>query len=439
MLKLFKNKSYTLLFVGGLVSEIGSTLYIFAIGLFILDVTGSSLQMGTFMAVSLIIRVFVSPFAGVLVDRWNRVKVIYITDYIRGIALLFVGLYIFSGVTDIETIRALYVAAVILSLAGSFFNPALGSALPDIVGNENLQSANAAVSLVGAVQGIFGLFLGAIIYTLLGVEWVIIINAVSFIVSGFSEMFIKQKYKKIKTVEEVEKANLERKNSSFINELKFGFKYILKKPGLLALVLYSLVLNFAFSPMFSNGIPYLFRVDLEREAMDLASTQIAFSIAMVIGSIVVGSIKFKKISKVISIGIITLSTSFALVALLSHLVINDYISFSLFYWLFITNMVFLAFTLILVNVPLSTAMVKSIDSDVRGRVLSVTSSFSSGAVPIALLIGGFIIDQYGITVLGIFCVLAMLIPTFGLAFDKSIISMLDSLEKKESKEVVETI
>ncbi|MFK5883409.1 MAG: hypothetical protein QM489_03605 [Candidatus Izemoplasma sp.] len=79
MIKLFRNKSYILLFLGGIVSEIGSTLYIFAIGIFILEVTGSSLETAMFMSLSLGIRVIVSPIAGVLVDKWNRVRVIYLT------------------------------------------------------------------------------------------------------------------------------------------------------------------------------------------------------------------------------------------------------------------------------------------------------------------------------------------------------------------------
>ena len=93
MKELFKNKSFSLLFTGSLVSEIGNSLFGVAMSFYILDLTGdSALSMGLFFFVITMTRVLASPIAGVLVYRWNRVRVIYITDFIRGCVFVFAGI-----------------------------------------------------------------------------------------------------------------------------------------------------------------------------------------------------------------------------------------------------------------------------------------------------------------------------------------------------------
>ncbi|MFZ9139130.1 MAG: MFS transporter, partial [Bacilli bacterium] len=78
------NTDFALLFFGRLVSDIGHHLYNFAIGWYVLTITSSAAQAGFYMAFGTIIFVILTPVAGVLVDRWDRIKIIYITDYIRG-------------------------------------------------------------------------------------------------------------------------------------------------------------------------------------------------------------------------------------------------------------------------------------------------------------------------------------------------------------------
>ena len=431
MKKLFKNMNFKLLFAGNLVSEIGNSLLGVAMSFYILDLTDSALSMGLFLFAVLGTRILVSPLAGVLVDRWNRVRVLYTTDYIRGAMYVLLGVFIASNPSQDNIIISLYVIGVLSSINAAFFGPAMTSALPEIVGEDMLQAANGAQSIVMSLQNIIGVLAGAAIYYFIGIELVIAANAVSFLLSGFSEMFINAEFRKEKTAEEL----LSQKEKSKFEDFSDSIVYIKKRTGLLNLVGYSLVLNFAFTPLMAIGIPYLFKTDLARinAEMEYAYSNVAFSIAMLFAGLVVGSMKIKSINNVLRVGLLSLSGSFVFIAFTMHLASNRIIGFELFYGLFVLGMILLAVFMMVTNVPLNTGMVKIIDPDYRGRVFATVGAISGGAVPLSMLVGGIIVEYSSISVLGLFCVIVMLYPTLGFLTNKKVKMLLASIDQHNEK------
>ncbi len=436
MKELFKNNNYKLLFAGNLVSEIGNSLMGIAMSFYILDLTGSSLSMGLFLFVVIGTRILVSPIAGVLVDRFNRVRVIYLTDYARAILYVILALYIATSPSIDNIILSLYITGILASINAALFTPAISSAIPEIVGEDLLQAANGASSIIQSLQSIIGVIAGAAFYAFFGMTWVIIINALSFGISGFSEMFIKAKYRKEKT--EIETTL--QKEKTIIHDFVESLKYIKRKTGLFSIIGFSLLLNFAFTPLFAIGIPYLFNNDLARvnAEMEYAYTEVAFSIAMLIAGLIVGSMKMKSINKVIRIGLSLLSLSFAYLALTIHLASARIVNFETFYIMFLGGMVLLAVFSMLTNVPLNTGIVKIVDDNFRGRVFATMGAISNGAIPFSMLIGGLIIEYYNISLLALFCVIVVLFPTIGVLTNKKVGILIDSIDKHiDKKQTVE--
>jgi len=432
MKELFSNFNFRLLFAGNLVSEVGNSLFNVAMSFYVLELTDENVAaMGMFLFVVTGARILASPLAGVLVDRWNRVRVIYMTDYIRGLLFVVLGIYIVGGPSDGNIVFALYIIGILSSFSAALFGPAMSRALPEIVGEDMLQAANGAQSIVMSVQSIVGVLAGAAIYYFIGIEWIIALNAVSFGLSGFSEMFIKAKY----TVELTEEQLEEQKSKSHGQDFFDSLRYIRGKTGLLNLVGFSLILNFAFTPLFAIGIPYIFKIDLNRVnyAMEYAYTEVAFSIAMLIAGITIGGMIIKSVHKTIKVGLIFLSSSFTYIAFTMFLASTGRIEFITFYIMFIVGMVFLAVFMMLTNVPLNTGMVKIVDPNYRGRVFSTIGAISAGAVPFSFLAGGYIIEYFGITGLGLFCVLVMLVPTFGFLTNKKVRVLINSIDKNNEE------
>jgi MFS family permease len=439
MKSLFKNNNFKLLFAGNLVSEIGNSLLGIAMSFYILDLTGSSLSMGMFLFVITGTRILASSLAGVLVDRWNKIRVIYMTDYVRGILYILLGVFIASNPSQDNIILSLYIIGILSSLNAALFSPAITSALPEIVGEDMLQAANGAQSIVASARNIIGVVAGAAIYFFVGIEWVIALNAISFLLSGFSEMFIKAKFKKEKTAEEIRL----QKEKSKIEDFKDSIKYMKKRTGLLNLVGYTLVINFALSPLLAIGMPYLFNNDLARvnAEMEYAYTNVAFSIAMLGAGLYVGSMKIKSINKILKKGLLSLTGAFAFVAFAMFLASNGYVTFTTFYIMFIVGIVVIGISMMFVNVPLQTGMIKIIDADFRGRVFSTIGAISEGAVPLSFLAGGLIIEYGNVSLLGLFCVLVLLYPTFGFITNKKAKTLFDSIDQnnENNERLQETI
>jgi len=431
MKELFKNNSYKLLFTGNLVSEIGNSLMGIAMSFYILDLTGSSLSMGLFLFVVIGARIVFSPIAGVLVDRFNRVRVIYMTDYAR--AILYVGLALFIATSPSidKIILSLYITGVLASINAALFSPAMSSAIPEIVGEDLLQAANGSSSIIQSLQSIIGVIAGAAFYAFFGITWVIIINALSFGISGVSEMFIKTKYRKEKT----KKETALQKEKTLVHDFVESLKYIKRKTGLFTIIGFSLLLNFAFTPLFAIGIPYLFNNDLARinAEMEYAYTEVAFSVAMLVAGLIIGNIKIKNTHKIITIGLSLLTLSFAFIALTIHLASRRIVDFKTFYLMFIGGMLFLAAFSMVTNVPLNTGIVKIVDADFRGRVFATMGAISNAAIPFSMLIGGVIIEYYNVSLLALFCVIIVLFPTVGVVTNKKVKVLIDSIDKHLSK------
>lgn len=427
MKELFKNRNYLLLFQGSLVSAIGTSLYGFAVALFVQDMfKDTDTRLGAyyftlFMFVTVFIQVIFTPLAGVLVDKWNKIRIIYITDLIRAI-LFFGALFgLRAGLEQMTLIYFLLGVTIISAFNQVFFSPASTSVIPEVVGEDLIQQANGANSIIQSVQMIAGIVAGMFLYEILGFETAVLINAISFLISAFSEMFIRTNFKK------KEKS----KKSSFGEDFKFGIKFVLHKEGFLSMMLFSLVLNFAFTPIFAVGIPYLFRTELGATTYQIGILDIVFSVAMLAGGLYVGSLTIKNLHSTVKKGILSLSFSFILASVFIVLVTYGVISYWVFYGLFLVSNVMLAITMMYTNVPLNTAMMKSIEPELRGRVFGTISSLSSGAVPISILLGGVIIAEFNVAILGMFCSVLVIIAAFGYMRNKKISIMLNSLDKVE--------
>ena len=427
MKKLFKNRNYFLLFQGSLVSAIGTSLYSFAAGLYVQDLfgkDGGAIYLSLFMAVSIVIQIVLSPIAGTIVDKVNKVKILYITDFIR--ALLFAAtLYVLSlGLEKEILIWVLLSVTAIASINQAFFGPAATATIPEIVGEDQIQAANGANSIVGSVQGILGIVAGMFLYAIVGFEIAVLVNAISFMFSAISEMFIKTNPSLSKETDLLED------KPSFWEDIKFGFKYLKDTTGLLTMMIFSAMINFCFSPVFAVGLPYLFRTELGASEYELGIIDIVFSVTMLIASIIVGGMKIKSLKTSVKKGITFMTGSFVLMTVFTVLITYNLIGYWLFYGLMVFAYILLAYTMIYTNVPINTGMMKAIDAKVRGRVFATIGAMSMAAIPISTLAAGFIVDATNVAVLSIIFSVILVGVTMAVLSNKKVAFMLDGIDEK---------
>jgi len=395
---LIKNKNFMLLYFGRLVSNFGNIFYNFAISWFILSFTQSAAAAAFYMAFGAIVYFVLAPFGGVLADRWDRVKIVYITDFIRGTSIVLAGLVImYDGVLNLpfnlsidfgsETAKLviLYVTAFIISVNGALFSPAVTAVTPYVVGTEQLQKANASLHAQNAIVNITGTITAAALYAFLGIGWIFIINGVAYIGSAISEIFINVKTKEVTETPLTLKA--------VFTEMGQGLGYLVKNRGLFVFSMVAVIINFFIAPVYSIGLPYLYNQQLQTEPIFYSMIGVTISVGMIVMSIIFTAIKQQeRIYKFISYAFYFWIPLLIVQTTLIYLVLNGIIGFPLFFGLSIATSFLDGLIEVLVNTPIGVAFQKYVPKEMLGRVNSMLSTIVAGLVPLAIALGGIFLE-----------------------------------------------
>ena len=398
-----KNRNYLLLFIGSVVSNLGTHMYNFAISLYILRLTdGNAAAAGIYMAFGGIVFFVMTPFSGAIVDRLNKVRVVYITDLINGTAIIVAGLLIFSNLETSSIIIMLYFVSLILGISSSLFNPAARSLPAHILEVKQLQQSTSLQQGMYGLYAIVGAMLGGVMYAFVSIELIFIINGISFILSGFSESFI--------NINTKPDDNHVLSFKGTLIDIKEGFKYIIHLKPIFHLVLVASLLNFFTVPVIVNGLPYLFEIELEVKAYYLAILMTAFPAGVFLTSIYLGFSEQKdKVSPLIIRGLFVMAFSFIFIVLAVYLHLNGQIGFFLFMFISFSSSFVTGLANGFINIPFSVAVMKTVDKQFLGRVFSVITIISNGLTPIAIGLGGFAIMYLGINNLFFIAVAAMFV------------------------------
>lgn len=365
------NKNFFLLWQGQLVSVLGDVIYTIALNFWILEITGSTALMGLLSALTMAPRIILGPFAGVFADRWDRKKIIILTDLIRGILVTFVGI---SAVAGFIQIWMLFAVGILNGICSAFFNPAIISTRPDIVPESKLVKANSVTSLAQSGMDMIGNAIGGVLYVTIGAPYMFLFNGISYLFSAFSEIFI--------SIPKIERGN---KHITFIEDFKIGFKFIKNFKLLRNNFIYISLLNFFANAGVILLIPYF------KEMSFLGVSRYGFAMTVLAlgamsGSILLSIINVKREHKfnVYKIGLLG-QTLFIILIMLTN---NYYMMLIFLFIAFFCNPC--------LNTIYSSAMMSVIPSEIRGKVMAITSTISMGLMPIGQLLGGLLAEVFSI-------------------------------------------
>jgi MFS family permease len=176
-----QNARFRRLWYGQIVSQLGDWFDTIALFTLVSELTGGSGQaLGLLLVAEFLPPTLVSPFAGVIIDRLPRKLVLVLSDILRALLVLLVLLV--DGPGDIWLIYTVVVLKV--SLVG-VFEPARAALLPNVVSRGELVAANALSGITWSAMLAFGAALGGLVAGTLGFQAAILLDALSFWVSGW--------------------------------------------------------------------------------------------------------------------------------------------------------------------------------------------------------------------------------------------------------------
>jgi len=220
-----QNSAFRNLWYGQVISELGNWVNSIALYALILQLTGSGMAMAAAMMAKLLPMVIISPFAGVVIDRIDRKKVLIASDILRCFTVL--GFLIVDSREDLWIVYTLTLFEVALT---GFFEPARSAILPSIVEKNHLVTANALSGSTWSIMLTLGAALGGFVVSFFGIKTAFILDALTYLLSAW--FIIKISYPNTKYKERIKK-----QNSSGIKGLVEGLRYLISHPTVLVFTL----------------------------------------------------------------------------------------------------------------------------------------------------------------------------------------------------------
>ncbi len=252
--KLF-SKDFMLVIIGQIISLFGNATIRFALPLYLLNLTGSSALYGTVTACAFIPAILLSPIGGIVADRINKRNIMVILDFFTATVILAFSLLI----NEVNLILLLTITLMLLYGIASAYQPSVQASIPALVNQDNFMVANSIINTISSFASLIGPVLGGVLYSAYGLNPILWVCVVCFIISAIMEIFIKIPFQKQTSNDNI----LKIAKTDFTESIHFIRK---EKPviGKTLLVIYGI--NLFLSAMIIVALPYLVTEVLNIEA-----------------------------------------------------------------------------------------------------------------------------------------------------------------------------
>ncbi|MEO0836536.1 MAG: MFS transporter [Cyanobacteria bacterium J06642_3] len=230
-------RKFTLIWFGQLISTVGSYMSEFAQTLWMWELTGSATAIALMGFFSLLPSIFVSIFAGIIVDRFNRKYLMMLSDGVAAISTLVILILHLTG--DLA-VWHLYLAASIAGGFGQIQQLAYSTSITMLVSPTNYTRANSMNSMVHYGSNIIAPAIAGILYPIIGLGGILPIDLATFLAAIATLVWIRIPQPDEDTEQE-SITNL----ATFWQEVTFGIRYIWRSNGLRTLLIVTTLFWFA--------------------------------------------------------------------------------------------------------------------------------------------------------------------------------------------------
>jgi len=325
-----------------------------------------------------------SLFAGVVIDRMSRKKILLITQSASFLITLVLAFLVWSG--DVRYWHLL-VSAVLIGFVNTLDMPARQAFVIELVGKEDLQNAVALNSSVFNIARVIGPAIAGLLMSYMGIAFCFFANSIGFVAVVICLMFVKPSFEK----------SISNKRGKVFLDIKDGLCYIYKDKSILhVLSVLAIICTFAMNT--NVLVPVFTKEVLHRQEAGFGFLMSFMGIGSFFGAMLVATTSKSGLKKYI------LSVMPVLIGV--FLIINGLTNSFLFtgLCLAVSGFLFVAFS----STSNSTLQLSSSD-EYRGRIISVYTLVFSGSTPIGNLYSGLIADKYGARVGFVSCGVIILI------------------------------
>jgi DHA3 family macrolide efflux protein-like MFS transporter len=364
------------IWTGQAFSLFGSALVQFALIWWLTQKTGSGTMLALATLAGMLPQVVLGPFAGALVDRWNRRLIMIVAD--TAIALATLGLMVLFATGLVQTWHVFILMAV-RSLGGAFHFPAMGASIRLMVPEQHLTRISGLNQTLQGVMNMIAPPIGALLIEVLPTQSVLLIDVGTAIVAILPLLFFH-----IPQPPRVETPHADK--PSLFADVREGLAYVRNWTGLMVILSMAVLLNFLLTPT-ESLMPLLVMNYFKKGALEFGLINSVSGLGIIVGGVLLsvwGGFKKKVVTSMV--GIIGIGIGIAGVALVP----------ANLFTLALISVGFSTAMLPIANGPLGAIMQAKVRPDMQGRVMSLVNSAATAMSPLGLLIAGPVSDLIGI-------------------------------------------
>lgn len=240
------SKDFMLVAVGQIISIFGNQILRYALPLYLLTQTGSSVLFGTIMAFSAIPMILLFPIGGIIADRISKRNIMVMLDFCTAILILL--FYTMQGHIDIVPLMA--ITMMLLCGIQGAYQPAVKASVPVLVKPKHMMQANSIVDMINSVSSMAGPVIGGLLFSMLGLTPILFVSISCFFLSAVMELFIHIPFERRKTTGTIFATGL--------GDLQESFHFIFReRPILWRISFLFAATNFLLTSLILIGLPVL--------------------------------------------------------------------------------------------------------------------------------------------------------------------------------------
>ncbi|MGF1488772.1 MAG: MFS transporter [Prochloraceae cyanobacterium] len=244
---------FFLVWIGQVVSLLGSKLTEFAMGVWVYQQTGSITQFGQIVLLMYLPNVLISPIAGTMVDRINRRYGMILSDTGAGICTMLVMALAFTGNLQVWHI---YIAVCWVSCCNAFQLPAYTAAIAQLVAKQNYSRTNGMVQISKAIAKLVSPLLAGFLVKSIGLEGILLIDASTFLFALTTLLMVRFPEIPQSRINRVKRVNI----AQLWQDICSSWNYIVDRPGLKRLLLFIAITYFSMGALEVSFWPFVLKM-----------------------------------------------------------------------------------------------------------------------------------------------------------------------------------
>lgn len=360
-------KKFMTIWIGELISNIGSGMTAFALSVYVYQITKSAGMVSLVTVLAYMPTVLLSPIGGILADRYDRRLMMILGDLLSGLGLLYILIQIQMGNTSVTPI---IIGVTINSVFVALLEPSFKATITDLLTEEEYAKASGLVQMAGNARYLISPAIAGLLLGFFNISLILIIDICTLFVTAFA----------VATVRKTMKKTIERKTTTtMFQEFKEGFRVLFANKGVSRLVGIMTLLCFCIGFVQTLCIPMTLAFCTAKEVGILESLS---AVGMLAGSVLIAVIGMKKKHAVIFFVTSLLCGFFmGLVGVSTNPV-----------WITVT--LFLFFTMIpFMNTSVDVLIRTSVDNSVQGRVWGLIGLLTQSGTVLAYMCCGILADK----------------------------------------------